>query len=198
MTKIMLYFTIIIFCLILLNGSASYAQNSGWTTFTSNPCKVSISHPADWSVLEKQGKFDPLGAEFKISSPGGYPLLALVGCTKLPYSSMNSSMNLTQMTDIVKDKTLSTIQSFPTGSETTVAQDTRVEPGLIGGQDAGVFTFMSKYHNPSIPNAGMEDYVLVNGDTLYTFSYFDLASTFDSPSNKQIREQMLRSIQFLN
>lgn len=82
----------------------------------------------------------------------------------------------------------------------SVVDHTTMSPNPIGGESAGVYTFLFKnigtLSNSITHDAGGKVYSVVHNGRGYVFTLGDDVSKFDLPINTQIRQRILNSIHF--
>ena len=74
-------------------------------------------------------------------------------------------------------------------------QHIHVDKGLVGGEDAAVFSVLEGYGNFS-PSFTADAYAVIHNGTTYSMSFRGDTDTFDSTDNKVTRDKIIGSFRF--
>ena len=160
------------------------------SNYSSDLYQIQFHYPSDWQVHEKTGRFDE-GSDLEIKNPalgGGFILVQYGDDPTVDFGSRDFT---TALYDMFK----SSISGDYSYEYRVIEQPTFL---TIDGQNAGTFlyTFKDKYED----NAwtwGSQVWLVYVGDHAYMISFTERTDDFDSPENIQIRDQFIKSINFL-
>jgi len=163
-----------------------------YTNYTSDKYQIEFQYPTDWILKEKTNRFEA-GSEISISDAniGTKTSTITVGYDKDLFTAFGSA-------DLQR-----AFNTFYQGLTSTYKYDTRViEPPsylTIDNQSTGSFlmTFEQKYETYPVTLA-IQYWITFVGDHGYTFAFISNPEEFDSPSNTEIRDHFIKSINFLN
>jgi hypothetical protein len=200
--------------------------NNGWTTYTSDKCKVSFEYPSNWVLKVKHSPFDTnMTYEVELYNPeldltGIFPSFTVAACTDLktmnqlmlttklnPFvgqffgnDSIKDAKSLSMFTDSLSSLASSVLESIAsTNFQINVVEHTRVLPKFIDNEDAGIYSIIfSNSGNGSTIKVAGQVYSVVHNGTAYGLFYYDDLAKFELPENTQIRDRILKSIHFLN
>jgi hypothetical protein len=181
---IIVVFTILV---IILNVNTCFGLNFG--NYTSERYQIQFQYPSTWEVKEKMGRFDE-GVDLQISDPN-LSAMVLIQNLEDPATSFASS----DLTPMVYDYLKESIGDF--SYDYTVVEQPSFTT-TIDGQRAGTFVYAwkDKYEDYA-QRWGTQKWMVFEGNRGRLISFTAPASAFDSADNTLIRDQLIKSINFL-
>jgi hypothetical protein len=175
---------------ITATNISSSLTSAAMNNYSSDQYKIRFHYPSNWQVHEKTGRFDE-GTDLEIKNPALGRGFILVQYGDDPTVDFGSRDITTAVYDVFKNS-ISGDYSY----EYRVIEQPKFL--TIDGQKAGTFlyTFKDKYED----NAwtwGSQIWLVYVGDHAYEISFTERTDEFDSPENIQIRDQFIKSINFL-
>lgn len=176
--------TVIIF-LLSAHDDAFAAQ---YSNYTSEKYQILLQYPSGWDVTEKQSRFDE-GTDLKIQSvsmPGGLILMQYLNFTEEPVSDFQTLFYQLYKSTITGDYSKE-VKVIEQPSFTT-----------IDGQKAGSFLYTTKdkYEDLAVKVAA-QYWIVLAGNHGYLLAFDAVSNVFDDPQNKEIRDHLIKSIDFL-
>lgn len=156
--------------------------NGDWKTYNSTICKMSIEYPANFTVKEKENRFDQR-LPFTIVS--GNPFLSLlVNCAKS--DQMFIDVDASDM-DSVIDVMVDDYDDF-------LVEDTNMTKWKLDNKTTASFVYGLKYESG---NTGASEvlYTYHDGKDILV-SLMTYAAYFDLPELQEIEKRMINSIEF--
>lgn len=175
---------------ITATNISSSLTSATMNNYSSDQYKIRFHYPSNWQVHEKTGRFDE-GTDLEIKNPALGRGFILIQYGDDPTVDFGSRDITTTVYDVFKNS-ISGDYSY----EYRVIEQPKFL--TIDGQKAGTFlyTFKEKYED----NAwtwGSQIWLVYVGDHAYEISFTERTDEFDSPENIQIRDQFIKSINFL-
>jgi hypothetical protein len=158
--------------------------NSEWKTYNSTQCKMTVDHPVNFTIKEKQNRFDTL-LPFQIHSDDPFVTL-LVSCED------NFSLD-----PEVDEGDMNQIKNELIGFDEFLVEDTNMTKWKLGNLTTGSFVYGTKNINGE-PTAGNELLYTYRDGKDMLILFMTTALEFDSSEIQQIEQRMINSIKFFD
>jgi hypothetical protein len=159
-------------------------------SYSSNKYQIQFQYPSDWEFNEKTNRFEE-GTDIRIRSfePPGFSLITVGRLDDLTSTSGSNDL-ITGFYELYKQA----ITDY-TKEISVIEQPSFIN---IDGQKAGTFliTQKDKYEDTALRLANQVWLVYVGGHG-YLISFVSTTDQFDSPKNVKIRDDFIKSINFL-
>jgi hypothetical protein len=172
---------------IFLSGVKNNAFAIEYTNYTSEKYGIQFKYPVDWSLSEKNSRFEEGGdIEFK-SGTSQFSIFR--------YDDPIEAFGSSDLETATEDGLSGYINSMYEFDVRTIEDPSYI---TIDGQKAGTFlvTFKDKYDDFAVKGANQQWNIFV-GDHVYQILNIEPTSSFDSPENTEIRNTFIKSINFL-
>jgi hypothetical protein len=177
---------IVVGLLLLLLIIDNHAFAVTFTNYTSDKYQIQFQYPSTWQLTERQNRFEE-GVDVKIqgSTPYGLILIQYVNLTDLLGTDFRELFYNLYKEDI-----------SASGKEIRVIE----QPSFfdIDGQNAGtyLYTMKDRYEEYAVAMP-IQKWIVAVGDHGYFLGFSASIGTYDTPEIKQIRDTLIKSMNFL-
>lgn len=163
---------------------ANNLLNSDWKTYNSTQCKMTVDYPVNFTIVEKQNRFDTL-LPFQLYSND--PFISLL---------VNRKDNF-PLNPYVDEGDMNQIKNELIGFDEFLVEDTNMTKWRLGNLTTGSFVF---------GNTDIVGEPISGNEVLYTYrdgkdiliSFLANALEFDLPDIQHIEQRMINSIKFFD
>ena len=175
--------------LVLVISNLNISNGVTFSNYTSERYQIQFQYPSTWQVQEKMNRFDE-GVDLQIRDPSLNPFILIA------YSDdLITGFGSRDLTTAVYDSFKDTVGDY------SYDYDIVEQPSFnstIDGHITGtwVYAWKDKYEDSAL-RWGTQQWIVFDGDRGYLIGFNGFADSFDSPENTQIRDQFVKSINFL-
>lgn len=171
-----------------ITNSTIHLVNDKWINFTSLNLGISLDIPNGWIIEEKPNSYE-VGIDFQTYSPEPKDYFRLIlAKDNVLLDKEVKQIGLSNYTDLQ-------LPRIESRNNTFLIEGVDMNKYKVGGYETSTYLFTSQYQNGE-PHVVRAFYVNQNGHIWY-ITYQGPPNSFDSPSNQQIMNHILKSIKFL-
>jgi hypothetical protein len=163
---------------------ANKLLNSEWKTYNSTQCKMTVDYPVNFTIAEKQNRFDTL---LPFQMHYNDPFISLL---------VNCEENFPLNPD-VDERDMNQIKNELIGFDEFLVEDTNMTKWRLGNLTTGSFVFGNTDIDGN-PNTGNEVLYTYRDGKDMLISFVANALEFDLPDIHQIEQRMINSITFFD